>query len=186
MTFAHFFSHYLKNGSFLVISELDIVESVSAIFLQLINLSLSLAHFLESPNVYISIIFPPLSKSIPSLLFVYLSWILLLPWNISPCLQWVYIVCFSLSIKESVVTAICGSPIFHLAECHSSAISRETSKRCVVKFPMNEHSYSEECVVCHIRIFVLNGSESMRHSLPQSTDWKSDFNLNHFLNRFVS
>jgi hypothetical protein len=65
MTFAYFLSLYL--------SPLDMEECVSAILLQLIQLPFSNVVILVSPNVYSSIISPPLPLSIESPLFVYLS-----------------------------------------------------------------------------------------------------------------
>jgi hypothetical protein len=90
MTFANFLFLYL----ILVFIILDIVECVSAILLQLVLFSFSIIYILESPKVYISITIPRLSKSIPSALFVYLSWIDLPPWHINFLLLWVYILSF--------------------------------------------------------------------------------------------
>ena len=67
MTFANFLLLYLSQSF-----PLDVEECVSAILLQLILLPFSPPVILVSPNVYTSIIFPPLPLSIESPLFVYL------------------------------------------------------------------------------------------------------------------
>ena len=50
---------------------------------------------------------------------------------------------------------------------------------------MIEHTYSVKWIVLIFRIFVLNGSEPMRESVPQGADWKSDFNLIHIFCRSI-
>ncbi len=181
MTFADLLSLYLTT----VFIILDIEECVSVIILQLVHPSFSSDVILPSPNVYISIIIPILPLSIPSPLFVLLSWIPLPSWHISLCLLWVYILCAPIFFELSVITAICWSPVLHVAQWISKSISSETCKRCVMKLSMIEHTYSCKWAALIIRIFVLNSSKSMRQSLPQSADWKSHFNLIHLFYRSI-
>ena len=178
MTFAYFFLFYL----FLVFIILDMEDCVSVISHQLIHLPFSLLVILVTSNVYASIKNPLLALSVESPLFVYLPWILLPSWDISICLQRVYMLFAVIRQEETKVTAICWSPILHLAKWMSQFISTYASKRWVVNLTMIEHTYSSEWFTCIIRICVLYHSQSVRHSVPQSADQKDYFNIIHLLN----
>ena len=140
MTFADFFSLYL----ILVFVILDIIQRVSVIILQLVKLSCSSLVIFESSKINISIKIPNLPFSMPYLLSVYLSWIALPSGYISPCLLWVYLLSLPIFSELSEITAICWSPVLHVAEWISKFISFETCKRCVMKLSMIEHTYSCE------------------------------------------
>ena len=83
MSFAYFFLLYLFN--LLIIIELE--ECVSTILLQHILSPFILFVILKFPNVYTSIILPPLSLTVSSPFFVYLHRIPLPPLNISVSIQ---------------------------------------------------------------------------------------------------
>jgi hypothetical protein len=68
-------------------------------------------------------------------------------WHISCSIQRVYMLEFSITIKLSVVAAICWSPIMHLAErIFWSIMLIYTSKRCIVQFSMIKNTNPTKCL----------------------------------------
>ena len=171
-------------ADFLHLSFFDIEQCVSAIFLQLILPPFSPVVILPFPNVYLSIT-PLLPLSIPSLLFVYLIWPVLPSWNISLCLQWVNTFSLPIPIEVSPVTAISWSSILHLSQWVFQSLSIDTSKRCIVKLSIIEHTHSLPWMTLLFRMCVLNDSESMWESVEQCADLQGYFHLIHLLNRSI-
>ena len=162
-------------------------KCVSVIYLQFKLLPFfSDDSILVPSNVYTSIVSPLLYLSIPSVLFIYLSWRWLPSWHISLCLQWVYMMCAAIWIEASLVTPICWSPILHLAQWISKSTFFHISKRSVVKFSMFEHTYSSERMPLIFRICILHYSISMWESIVESADLKSYRDLLHFIHRSVT
>lgn len=138
MTSAYLSSFYL----FLLSVILDLEKHVGLICLQLILLPLSSLAVPPSPDVNWLDIFPPLSLSIPSHLFVDLSWVDLLS-----CLQ---------LVEASEVAAICWSAILHGTEWKTVIPTVHTGKRSIVKFPRIEDSQSSKRKEIGFWVFEIN------------------------------
>ena len=151
MAFTYFFLHLI---SWVII--LGIEKCVSMIWLQLVLHSFCPVAILESTNVYASIIFPPLSLSWDSPLFVSLSWIALPSWHITLSHKWIHKLSPPLRIELTKLTAICWSSILHSAEWKSPTVTVYTCKRSIMEQLIIENSNSSKRITLALRILVSN------------------------------
>lgn len=88
---------------------------------------------------------------------------------------------FPLLLESSAVAGICRSPIVHPREWIANSFKGDATKRCIVKFSIDEHTWSDERKFFAMRIYVSNESRTMRHPLHHSTEDKLYFDFLHFI-----
>lgn len=167
-----------------VLSIPDMIECKRCIWSQHILAPLSPVAFLARTDEYASITAPNLAVAIPSALFIDLARVPLPAWNIGLEKKWVYMLGKAKAMELSAVAVIGWSPIDHLLKRSSTSKTIDIHERPIVQLAsISEHTHTLEWNLLISRVNVMNESETIRHSLKYSANFKSHLDLIHSVDR---